>query len=109
MYEKDTIFVVGHGKTGVDNAITSNYKIFFVGFVIDPAEDRVIDLECAATLEITKRFVKSIFLGTDFSRYNETLEKEILNRYFGESQKALVTAYKDAQRRYSEIKEKRTR
>ena len=106
MYDKDTIFIVGHGKTGVDNAITSNYKIFFIGFVIDPSTDQVLDLECAATLDITKRFVRSIFLGRDFSCYDEALENEILSRYYGESQKALVTAYKDAQRRYAEIRKK---
>ncbi len=107
MYDKNTIFVVGHGKTGVDNAITSNYKIFFIGFVINTDNDDIVDLECTATLDITRRFVESIFLNKSFSSYNSSLEEEIMTRYFGTSQKALVTAYKDAQKRYLEIKEKR--
>lgn len=104
MYHKNTVFVVGHGKTGVDNAITSNYKIFFVGFVIDATSDEIVDLECTATLDITKRFISSIFLRRSFAAYDKKLEEEILSRYFGTSQKALVTAYKDAQKRYLEIK-----
>jgi len=107
MYSKNTVFVVGHGKTGIDNAITSNYKIFFIGFVIDTTTDQVVDLESTATLDITRRFISSIFLGTNFAEYDEKLEKEILSRYFGTSQKALVTAYKDAQKRYLEIKGKK--
>lgn len=108
MYNKNTVFVVGHGKTGIDNAITSNYKIFFIGFVIDTLTDEVVDLESTATLDITRRFVSGIFLGKSFAAYDEKLEKEILSRYFGTSQKALVTAYKDAQKRYLEIKEKKS-
>lgn len=106
MYDKNTIFVVGHGKTGIDNAITSNYKIFFIGFVIDASTDEIVDLECTATLDITRRFIESIFLGKSFSSYEEALENEILERYFGTSQKALITAYKDAQKRYLEIRRK---
>ena len=107
MYDKNTVYVVGHGKTAVDNAITSNYKIFFIGFVINTSSGDVVDLECTATLDITRRFVKSIFLGKNFSAYDEKLEEEIFFRYFGTSQKALVTAYKDAQKRYLEITAKK--
>lgn len=107
MYNKNAVFVVGHGKTGVDNAITSNYKIFFIGFVIDASSDEVVDLECTATLDITRRFINSLFLGKNFSAYDEKLVEEILARYFGTSQKALVTAYKDAQKRYLDIKRKK--
>ena len=28
MYRDTTVYVVGHGRTGSDNAITSNFKIF---------------------------------------------------------------------------------
>lgn len=107
MYSKNTVFVVGHGKTGIDNAITSNYKIFFIGFVVDTATDEIVDLESTATLDITRRFINSIFLGRSFASYDENLEREISSRYFGTSQKALVTAYKDAQKRYLEIKGKK--
>lgn len=106
MYNKNTIFVVGHAKTNSDNAITSNYKIFFIAFVIDTSTDEVVDLECTATLDITKIFVREFFLGLNFSYFDEKLEDEIMTRYFGTSQKALITAYKDAQKRYIEVKKK---
>ena len=32
MYKDTTVYVLGHGKTSSDNAITSTFKIFFIGF-----------------------------------------------------------------------------
>ncbi|MBR0597818.1 DUF3870 domain-containing protein [Sinanaerobacter chloroacetimidivorans] len=106
MYNKNTIYIVGHGKTSSDNAITSNFKIFFIAFVIDTNTDEVVDLECTASLNITKLFIREIFLGRKFDSFDMELENEISARYFGSSQKALITAYKDAQKRYLEVKKK---
>lgn len=106
MYKDSTVYIVGHGKTSNDNAITSNFKIFFIGFVIDAQTDQVVDLECSATIDITNRFVRDLFLEKSFDRYDPEIEKELMRRYFGSSQKAIVTAYKDAVKKYLEVKEK---
>ena len=50
MYKDTTVYVLGHGKTSSDNAITSTFKIFFIGFVIDRETDEIVDLECSATI-----------------------------------------------------------
>lgn len=106
MYDKSTVYIVGHGKTSNDNAITSNFKIFFIGFVIDTADDSIVDMECSATISITSRFVSDLFVGKSFKEYDKELEEEITRRYYGTSQKAIITAYKDALKKYKEIKEK---
>lgn len=106
MYKESTVYVIGHGKTSSDNAITSNFKIFFIGFVIDTEDDKIVDAECSATIDITARFVHDLFVGRSFAHYDPELEKELLRRYFGTSQKAIITAYKDAVKKYLEIKEK---
>ncbi len=106
MYEKSTVYIVGHGKTSSDNAITSNFKIFFIGFVIDTVDDSIVDMECSATISITSRFVRELFVGKSFKEYDTSLEEEISRRYYGTSQKAIITAYKDAIKKYKEIKEK---
>lgn len=107
MYDSNTVYVIGHGKTSADNAITANFSIFFIAFVVDCTTDKVIDLECTATLDITKRFTHSLFVGADFSKIDENLVNEISNRYFGTSQKALIVAYKGAVKKYLEIKSKK--
>lgn len=106
MYEKSTVYIVGHGKTSGDNAITSNFKIFFIGFVIDTADDRIVDLECSATISITGRFVRDLFINRSFAEFDPELEEEISRRYYGTSQKAIIAAYKDAIKKYREIKNK---
>lgn len=106
MYHKDTVYIVGHGKTSVDNAITEQFKIFFICFVIDTRNDEVVDLSCSATISITQEFITSIFMGEKFDNYREELEKEICRRYFGTSQKSIIVAYKDALKKYKEIKSK---
>ena len=106
MYDKSTVYIVGHGKTSSENAITSNFKIFFIGFVVDTKDDNIVDLECSATISITSRFVRELFLGKSFSEYDPEVENEIARRYYGSSQKAIITAYKDAVKKYKEIKDK---
>lgn len=104
MYKDTTVYVLGHGKTSSDNAITSTFKIFFIGFVIDRETDEIVDLECSATIDITKRFVHDLFIGRSFADYDEDLVETVRNRYFGTSQKAIIIAYKDALKKYKEIK-----
>ena len=104
MYNENTVYILGHGKTSSDNAITTNFKIFFIGFVIDRVTDEIVDLECSATIDITKRFVHDLFIGRSFAEYDEELVNSISRRYFGTSQKAIQIAYKDALKKYKEIK-----
>jgi len=106
MYDKDTVYVIGHGKTNRDNAITEKFKIFFIGFVIDTKTDKVVDLSCSATIPTTSQFIASIFIGKKFDKYYNDIELEIKRRYFGSSQKAIIIAYKDALKKYLEVKSK---
>lgn len=103
MYDENTVYVLGHGKTSSNNAITERFNIFFIGFVIDTETDLVIDLSCASTISTTQKFIKSIFVGEKFDKYYKEIEEEILRRYFGSSQKAIIVAYKDAYKKYKNI------
>lgn len=106
MYSEDTVYVIGHGRTSTDNAITEQFKIFFIGFVVDTDNDEVVDLSCSATIPTTQEFIASIFIGKKFDRHRQELEDEILRRYFGTSQKAVIIAYKDALKKYTDVKRK---
>lgn len=106
LYDANTVYIVGHGKTGHDNAITEQFKIFFIGFVIDTSNDKIIDLGCSTTVDITANFIRSMFIGKRFDTYRKEIEENIAKRYFGSSQKAIITAYKDAFKKYKSIKDK---
>ncbi len=106
MYAKNTVYVIGHGKTSKENAITEQFKLFFIGFVINVETDEVVDISCASTISTTEKFIASIFVGRKFDKYYEDIEEEIMKRYFGSSQKAIIVAYKDGLKRYEEVKAK---
>lgn len=106
MYDKNTVYIVGHAKTSNDNAITEHFKLFFIAFVIDTELDEVIDAKSTATLDITSEFIRSMFIGQKFDKYYKEIEEEIRRRYFGTSQRAIIVAYKDAVKKYTEIKQR---
>lgn len=105
MYDKNTVYIIGHGRTSNDNAITEQFKIFFIGFVVDTQTDEIVDLGCSATVATTQEFIASIFVGQKFDRHYEEIDTEVMKRYFGTSQRAILVAYKDALKKYKEVKE----
>ena len=106
MYGENTVYVIGNSKTNVDNAITSRFNSFFIGFVVDTISDEIIDLSCTATIRTTEEFIRCLFLGKKLSTFDTDIESEIKRRYHGSSQRAIIVAYKDASIKYSEIKSK---
>jgi len=106
VYKENTVYIVGNSKTNSENAITDIYKSFYIGFVVDTENDKIIDLSCSSTIRTTEEFIQSLFIGEKMDIYNIILEKNIKKRYHGSSQRAIIVAYKDALKKYNEIKEK---
>lgn len=106
MYKENTVYIIGNAKTNVENAITIQYNSFFIGFVVDITTDKIIDLSSSSTLKVTDEFIKSLLINKSFKLFDETLEEEVMKRYHGSSQKAIIAAYRDGVKRYNEIKEK---
>ena len=105
MYQQGTVYVVGDSKTSSNNPIMQQYNAFFVGLVIDRKTDKIIDAECSSTIDLTTRFVYSLFAGKSILEVDR-LTDEIEQRYFGSSQKALIVAFKNAHIKYLQIKNK---
>ncbi len=106
MYEESTVYIMGHGRTNADNAITQQFLMFFIGFVVDTKTDEVIDISCSSTIDVTEKFIKSLFIGKKFDRFDENIEFSVYKRYFGSSQKAIIVCYKDALKKYLDVKDK---
>lgn len=103
-FRKDTIFIVGDSKTAVNNPITVQYSAYFLAFVIDEQSGVIIDAGASTTISLTNDFVKSIFIGYHMDSGVEPMIEEITRRYHGTSQKAMVVAWKDAYKKYEQIK-----
>lgn len=104
MYQGNTVYVVGNSKTNTDNAITNIFNSFFIGFVVEVDNDTIIDLSCSATIRTTDEFVRSLFMGKKLIEFDPNCQEEIKRRYHGSSQRAIIVAYKDAVKKYNEIK-----
>jgi flavin-binding protein dodecin len=103
MYDKNTVYIVGNSRTNTDNAITQNFISFFIGFVVERDSGEIVDISCSSTIRTTEEFIASLFMGKSLKSFDEAMENEIRNRYFGSSQKAIIVAYKDAVKKFNEI------
>ncbi|MFZ5966053.1 MAG: DUF3870 domain-containing protein [Bacillota bacterium] len=103
-YDKNTIYIVGDAKTSTTNPITLQYSAYYIALVIDADTERIVDVGVSATLPITSGFVRSVFLDYSMREGLEPMVEEIMRRYHGSSQKALIVAWKDAFKKYEQVK-----
>lgn len=100
---QETVYIIGDSRTNMDNAITVIYNSYYIAFEIDVSNDKIIDVGCTHTIDITENFIKKIFMGKNITD-SDKIELEIQRRYHGTSQKALIVSYKDALKKYQTIK-----
>lgn len=101
MFDKDTIYIVGDAQSPSNNPITQHFSSFFIGLVVDTSNDKIVEAACSSTVDLTSDFVSSIFIGHSIFA-SEEIGDEIRYRYFGSSQKTLLAAFKDAQKKYKQ-------
>lgn len=99
-YGKDTIYIIGIAKSQQHNPITQQYGRFLLGFVVN--KDSGIIESCGSTvvMKSTYDFLDDLFRGLNIDTDGELIRSELENRYFGASQKAIMVAFRDAQRRF---------
>ncbi len=100
-----TYFVIGDSRTAADNAITQIYGAFTLAFEVDGETEEVLGFSCTHTLELTEQFLCKLFVGQRFRSIGDWLETELKLRYGGSSRRAILTAYRDALKRYDAMRE----
>lgn len=103
MFADNTIYIVGNAKSQQNNPITHQFGQFFIGFVVERETGRILTCGASATISTTSDFVCSIFSGRSLNDDPECIRRLVERRYFGSSQKAIVVAFKDAQKKYHRI------
>ncbi|MGB9839570.1 DUF3870 domain-containing protein [Thermovenabulum sp.] len=104
IYPKNTIYIVGNSKSQQNNPITHIYNVFFIGFVVDKSTGLILDVDASFILQSSINFIKSLFVGRSMDEDINSIIEEIEARYFGSSQKAIIVAFKDAHKKYHQIK-----
>lgn len=103
MFAENTIYIIGNAKTQQNNPITHQFGQFFIGFVVERDSGKIVTCGSSSTIHTTSDFVASLFAGRSIRDDSEAIRQLVENRYFGSSQKAIVVAFKDAQKKYSRI------
>ncbi len=91
--EKQSLYIVGEARTNVENAITKIYGSFYMVFEIDSLTDKIIigkegntkmnyfipdkiiDMNCTHSLDLTERFIQKIFIGKSITADLPVLER----------------------------------
>lgn len=103
MYSEASIYITGTARASQSSYVIKRYENLLVVFVIDTATNTILDVDCRVSLEITKKFIKHIFINKNMLD-KETIVKAINEKYFGESSKAFIVCYKNALQSYIKIK-----
>ncbi|MHB1392023.1 MAG: DUF3870 domain-containing protein [Clostridia bacterium] len=104
IYPENSLYIVGNSKSQMNNPITQMYGQFFIGFIIEKESGKIIDVECNAIISITNNILKDILIGENMAMDYDTIKNQITKRYLGSSQKAILVAFKDAQKKYLDFK-----
>nr|WP_307776411.1 DUF3870 domain-containing protein [uncultured Cetobacterium sp.] len=103
MYTEESIYITGSARSSKENYISKKYGNLAVSFVVDPINDKILDVEFRVSMEITNNFFKHLLINKNILDEERNIE-EMKNRYFGESVKAFIVCYKNALQNYKNIK-----
>jgi hypothetical protein len=99
-YPENTLCIVGNSQSQQHNPITRLYGHFFMVFIVEATTGRIIDVGGNFIMPITESFIKDIFTKENIKTDPEVINMKICSRYLGSSQKAILVAFKDAQKKY---------
>lgn len=100
MPDKNTIYIIGLAKSQKNNPITQQFGRFLLGFTLDKDTGFIHSCGSTVVMPSTYDFINELFADRNLLDDEENIKSDIENRYFGASQKALIAAYRDAQRRF---------
>lgn len=103
MFTENTLYIVGNAKSQQNNPITHQFGQFFIGFVVEKETGTIVTCGCSSTISTTAEFICSLFTGKSLRDDLELIREQVETRYFGSSQKAIIVAYKDAQKKFCRI------
>jgi len=105
LYGANTIYIIGIAKSQQNNPITQQYGRFLLGFVVNKYTGVIESCGSTVVMKSTYDFLDDLFRGRNIDTESDLIRSDLENRYFGASQKAIMVAFKDAQRRFRLFKQ----
>lgn len=102
MYPKSTVYFSGSAKLPGTIPSERVHEIVNVGVMVDTNTGEVIDMSSTLFSNGAQRFLEYLIIGQNIGTLEgrEELLKEINEKYFGDSQKAIMMSLKTIYERY---------
>src|SRR5690625_1357828 len=97
-----SIYLTGEAKAPSNNPSMTQYGLFFIAFEIEADTHRILDVDCSATLALTRQIIRDLFIGADITDTGR-LTQAVTARHHGSSQNALIAAANSAAKKYREL------
>ena len=103
MYSKDCVYFSGSARLPSTIPSGSMYEIINVGMMINTKTGEIVDVSATLLSNGAKRFLDYLIIGHNLHDEGgiDSLLNEITERYFGDSQKAILVAIKTVYERYT--------
>ena len=98
------IFVSGVGKLPSKTLSGKLYNVVCVGMAFKANDGEIKYAECTLKNPVINDFVTKLLIGHNIEEDAEILLKDVKERFWGVTRKAIIAAIKDAQRTYFQNK-----
>ena len=103
-FPDDWLLIVGNSQTTEDNPINHQFNGFFITFIVDRDTGTIMECSASVVLALTNRFIRDFFIGRRLIEDEQAITADVNGRYHASSRKAIVVAYRDALKKYREVR-----
>ncbi len=100
--ENNEILVTGYAKLPQGITATELYTIVGMSILLERNTGLILDLDCTLATQVARDFVKRIVVGKNLTNL-EDIENCFEKNYFGSAKKALISAIRTCNERYTQI------
>lgn len=100
IYPEDSVFVTGVAKVTREDAINAMYGTFSLSLIIDGHTGMILNASANMVMQDTVEFLKDILIGRNLLTDGEAVTLILKKRFLALLQKAVITAFKDAQNHF---------
>ncbi|GAB4245234.1 MAG: hypothetical protein Kow00129_05090 [Thermoleophilia bacterium] len=99
-----TVIAVGYGLLPSGTATGQLYHVMTIAAEVDRESHMIMDASITLITDVSARWIRSCMAGNDLTSDEDTAEfiQRVENGFLGNSQRALIHAYRDMVQRYRE-------
>jgi len=101
--EGQKVFLTGYARLPSGIVASELSKVVGISLVVNRDTGIVLDADCTLVTRVAREFVRTLLVGRSLRDDAAELEREIIARYHGNAQKALVAALRIAHEKFLQL------